>query len=183
MTRLVLSAILAIAMSSITSAPLLAYVIDERAELVELSLRQFFTMRRAEQGSGGAHGRALEEIVDDASERSGTRLAARHDRCVDVALAVHAVLQMLLVDQDSQQRADRGVARRVVDLLENLRRGGFAQAVDDLHDLPLAAAETLRARHSAPANFLAPAKKLARRRRKSITCAPQLISFWLNSAA
>jgi hypothetical protein len=53
------------------------------------------------------------------------------------------MLQMLLVDQNAQQRADRRVARRICDLFVDLSGRGFAEPVDDLHDLPLAAAESL----------------------------------------
>src|SRR6185503_16239836 len=76
--------------------------------------------------------------------------------------------QMLLLDQDPQQRADGRVTGRILDLLVDLRRRGFAEPVDDFHDLPLAAAETVRAGHSMPANLLAHAKKLAHPARKSI---------------
>src|SRR6185503_17114094 len=79
------------------------------------------------------------------------------------------MLQMLFADQDAQQRADGGVARRILHLLEDLRCGRFAEAINDFHDLPLAAAEAVRTRHALrPANLLARAKKLARPARKSI---------------
>ena len=63
------------------------------------------------------------------------------------------MLQVLLVDQDAHQRAQRGIARRVVHLFEHLLGRGFAEPVHDFHDLPLAAAETVL--HRKPAALLA----------------------------
>ena len=72
-----------------------------------------------------------------------SRLAPRDRRPVDVARTVRSMLQMLLLDQDPHQRAQRRITRRIVHLLEHLLRRGFAEPVHDFHDLPLAAAEAM----------------------------------------
>src|SRR4051812_40927687 len=123
-TRLVLNTTPVAVTRSIISASLLASVLDQCTDLVQLHLRQLLAMHRAEEGGRGAHGGAFEKILDDASQCSGARLAARDDRRVHVARAVRTMQQMLLVHQDPQQGADRGVTRRICDLLKDLRRRG-----------------------------------------------------------
>jgi hypothetical protein len=49
---------------------------------------------------------------------------------------------MAFFRQDPEQGADCGVGRPVLEIGGDLRRGRSAAAVQDVHDLPLAAAET-----------------------------------------
>src|SRR5438477_365633 len=65
--------------------------------------------------------------------------------CAAAALAILFVAEMPLLLEDPQQRADRGVARRVGELIEHLGGGRATPAVDHLHDLAFPTAE-LRAR-------------------------------------
>ena len=49
--------------------------------------------------------------------------------------------QVPLLFQDAEKGANGGLAGRVVQVGQDLGRRGLAAAVDDLHDLPLTAAE------------------------------------------
>src|SRR6185437_1073965 len=61
---------------------------------------------------------------------------------VDVARAVAGMAHIALLLQNGEKRADGGGARRIGDLLDDLRGRGAAQPVERVHDLALAAGET-----------------------------------------
>lgn len=62
-------------------------------------------------------------------------------RTVDVTRAVLLVADQALLAEDAQDRAYGGVGRRIGEVLHDLGHRGLAAAVQDVHDLSLAARE------------------------------------------
>ena len=94
------------------------------------------------QERGGDQGtRAAEKVADEIVERGPAHIVAGGGGEVDVAGAVPLVAQIALGLEVPQHAAHGRVTRRVGQLLEHLDGAGAAEAVDDLHDLALAAAE------------------------------------------
>src|SRR6185437_10802952 len=97
-----------------------------------------------EQRGDGRCARAVEECSYEMSNSGPLGDAARRGRVIDVARALFFVPEMALLLEDAEQRAHRGGARRIGDLIVDLGRRGVTAAVDDVHDLPFAAAELRR---------------------------------------
>ena len=97
--------------------------------------------RGLEQRGNGLDGRTLEEGVDQVLERRAFRALAADARHIEVAWTILLVPHVALVFEDAQHRAHGRIAGRIGEPVEDLRGGRAAAAVQDVHDLPLAAAE------------------------------------------
>src|SRR5690606_25195511 len=129
--------------NSSMSPALCAGHVDERGEALEFLGREF-GRGLVEEGGHGLGGRAVEERPHHVAERRAAGLLGRHGGGVDVARAVLCVREVPLLFQDAEHGPDGRVARRVRKALHHLGGGGPFEAVDDVHDLPLAAAEVDR---------------------------------------
>ena len=83
-----------------------------------------------------------------------------HRRHVDVAQPLFLVLDVPLALEDPELGPDGGVARRAVEPLHDLRRGGPAEPVQHVHDLPLALGQERRRASGGHATFIAPLRFL-----------------------
>src|SRR5262245_38299624 len=68
----------------------------------------------------------------------------RDDGGVDVTEPLLRMLEVALLLEDPEHRADRGFGRRLGEALRDLGDGRFPEPVDGVHDLPLAAAQMAR---------------------------------------
>jgi hypothetical protein len=75
------------------------------------------------------------------ADRGALGYAARRRGIVDVPRSVFLVTKMALLLEDAEQRAHRGGHRRIRELTVTLRGRCVSAAIDDVHDLPLTAAE------------------------------------------
>src|SRR6185437_3434768 len=89
-----------------------------------------------EQRGDGRGARAVEECSYEMSNSGTLGDAARRGGVIDVARALFFVPEMALLLEDAEQRAHRGGARRIGDLIVDLGRRRVTAAVDDVHDLP-----------------------------------------------
>src|SRR5215467_12183985 len=80
--------------------------------------------------------RTVEERAQEVLHRRLLRDAPRDGGVVDVSWPVLLVPEMSLFLENSELCADGSSARRIGELLVNLRRGRVATLVDDIHDLP-----------------------------------------------
>lgn len=115
-------------------------VLDDGFDAVQF-LRGQLAVRRIHERGNGIGERSREERLHDALKRRLALRRARPRGYIDAPLPVRAVLQVSLLHQDAEQRADGGVARLIGEGGIDRRRGGFAAGEDDVHDLAFAPAE------------------------------------------
>lgn len=125
-------------------ATLLTGARDGFGQLVEFGGREFGGVS-VEQGAGGLCGRAPEEGVDEMAQGGFASLVRADFGEVDVARAVFLVLEVAFILQGAELGADGGVTGRVGHGGADFGGGGAAEAEEDVHDLPLAAAEAKEA--------------------------------------
>src|SRR5205814_7730146 len=124
------------------SPSLLSCRVDECDQPRQLLGRQV-GRRVAEVRGDGLFEGALEERVEHAAQGRPAGPVARLGGRVDVLEPFLAVREVALLFEDGQEGADGGPARRVGQGGPHLRGRGLAPGVDDVEDLPLAAAEVL----------------------------------------
>ena len=86
-------------------------------------------------------GRPVEEGLDEVLERRPARGVARHGGGVDIAEALLVVPDVPFVFEDAQLRPHGGVVRGAGQRGHALGGRGAADAIQDVHDLALAAGE------------------------------------------
>src|SRR5262249_25623396 len=119
------------------SSPFLPRLLDQLREPLEFVRRQIF---RLEQGCDDALNGVAVERLEQRLRCATSHLLVRDRRLIDVSRAVALVPDMALLLENGEMRADRGIGRRIGDLLEDLRSGCPAELVERIHDLALAAA-------------------------------------------
>src|SRR5207249_9327355 len=97
--------------------------------------------RLVEQRRDGLFGGAVEESLKDVTQRGPLGVVARDSGPVDVARAVLFVPDVPLVLENPQHRANGRVARRVRERLLHVGRRGAPVLIQNVEDLPLAAAQ------------------------------------------
>ena len=114
--------------------------LDEVGEAVEVGARERVGAVVEERGDGTRRG-VVEERRDEVPEGRPRGRLARDGCAVDVPRAVDGVDGVALVLENPEVRPDRRVARRVREGRLDVGDGRRAEAVEDVEDLPLAAAE------------------------------------------
>ncbi len=84
---------------------------------------------------------AFKERVQDAGERGFAGLFPGNGGRKNIARTILAVFEDALFLQDAQQGADGGVAGGIRKTLDHFGGSGLSTGVDDVHDLPLPAAQ------------------------------------------
>lgn len=85
--------------------------------------------------------RAAEKGPDDVSERGASCMLPGFDRKKHIAHAVLAVAEVAFFFEDAEKGADRGITWGIGKGGADLGGGGFAAAIDGIHDLAFAAGE------------------------------------------
>ena len=109
--------------------------LGDASELLVGQARAFAT----QHGGDDLLGRSVEERVDEMAQRRFTRGVPRYRGHVHVAQSFFLVPHVPLVFEHTELRADGGVARIARELIHHLAGRGAAAAVEDVHDLALAA--------------------------------------------
>ena len=117
--------------------------LDQLAQALEFRWGQA-GFRTLQQGGDGLFERALEKRVEHSTGRRTANLDSAASRGVDVATLPRAMPGMSLLDEDCQQGSHGGITRRSGQGGKDGGRGDFAMGMDDVHDLPLAAARGVR---------------------------------------
>ena len=144
------------------SASFLTGFVDQFGEVVEF-LGGEFGGAVVQQGGGSAAGGAAEEGFDEMAEGAPADAGGLGGRHVDVAQVFGFVAGVAFFFQRAELGADGGVAGTVRHVLVDFGRGGALAAVEDFHDLPLAAAQ-VECRFEVVGHMLAfsqPARKVA----------------------
>src|SRR5436309_726274 len=102
--------------------------------------RAAVTIAPASQSAASAN-RIVEKGLEQRIERAAAHLLAGDAGRVDIACAVAVVAHMAFLLENRKQRANRGSARRIGRLFADFRGRSFAETIERVHDLALAAAE------------------------------------------
>ena len=125
------------------SSPCGAGAVEQRAKAAVLVGRQ----RRpghVEEGRGGGAGRIVEEGPHESAQRRLAGILLPHGREIDEARTVVLAGEQAALDHDLEQLANAGRAGRVGQVGADLLHRRAAAAVQDVHDLALAAGQVDR---------------------------------------
>src|SRR4051794_31848426 len=122
------------------SAALLLGGVDEPRHPIELPLAHLLTLDRQQRGDR-LFGRVVEEGLEQVGERGLARGIAPRDREIDVGASLFLVANMPFLLEDAEERAHRGVARRVGEAVHHFGRSRAPNAKEQVHDLSLSSAQ------------------------------------------
>src|SRR5215469_353512 len=131
---------------------LLAGLFDQGCHAVQLVAREF-RGRNVEQRGHNLFGGIVEERVHQMLNGGTLGLVARHYGHVDITQAFGQMADVALLFQHAQHGAHGRVAGGIVHSLAHFGGGGLAVAVEDVHDLPLAAAQLVGLAHGRSCEF------------------------------
>ncbi len=91
-----------------------------------------------EEGCHEVFGFAFEEGAEEVFEGSAFGLSLGDDRAVKIAASFLGMFDHVLVFEGGEEGPHGGVGGRVGELVLDVLGGGFAEAIEDVEDLPFA---------------------------------------------